>query len=165
MSWMLLLVVAWFWFLSPAQAHVGPLDAYGCHSNKALYGTSAKRECHMDLLAGQVFNSTTAEYKAYIAAQKALLASKDASLSACQARCPATGSAILTWVANTEPDVVGYKVYWGTASRVYQPPTVLTNATATVSNLPPGTYYFAVTAYDAAGNESAFSREVSKVIP
>jgi hypothetical protein len=27
------------------------------------------------------------------------------------------------------------------------------------------TYYFAVTAYDAAGNESAFSDEVSKLIP
>jgi hypothetical protein len=34
-----------------------------------------------------------------------------------------------------------------------------------VANLPVGqTYYFAVTAYDAAGNESAFSAEGSKVV-
>jgi hypothetical protein len=32
-----------------------------------------------------------------------------------------------------------------------------------VPYLPPGTYYYAVTAYDLAGNESAFSDEIRYV--
>ncbi len=40
-----------------------------------------------------------------------------------------------------------------------------TTINATISSLPPGfTYYFAVTAVDASGLESAYSGEVSKVI-
>ena len=30
-----------------------------------------------------------------------------------------TGSVTLAWNANSEPDVSGYKLYWGTASGVY----------------------------------------------
>ena len=32
---------------------------------------------------------------------------------------PETGSVTLTWDANAEPDIAGYKVYWGTSSGVY----------------------------------------------
>jgi hypothetical protein len=76
---------------------------------------------------------------------------------------------VLAWNANTEPDLASYKVYWGVASRLYQPATMLPlphAPTATISNLTTGlTYYFAVTAYDASGNESGFSNEVTKTIP
>jgi hypothetical protein len=34
----------------------------------------------------------------------------------------------------------------------------------TISGLAPGTYYFAVRAYDASGNESGYSNEASKTI-
>jgi fibronectin type 3 domain-containing protein len=65
--------------------------------------------------------------------------------------------------------VVGYRVYWGTASRSYGQARgngTETSATAhTVGNLPAGrTYYFAVTAYDAAGTESDYSAEASKTV-
>ena len=59
-------------------------------------------------------------------------------------------------------DLTGYKVYYGTASRVY--PTVIdvgSATTANVTNLPAGvTYFFAATCYDTASNESGFSDEL-----
>lgn len=60
----------------------------------------------------------------------------------------------------------GYKVYWGTASRVYGPPMDVGNVTtATVTHLTNTyTYFFAVTAYNTFG-ESDFSSEVSVTIP
>lgn len=73
------------------------------------------------------------------------------------------GDAILSWTPNTDSDVAGYKVYYGTVSRHYGAPITVGNQTAyTVTGLGLGTYYFALTAYDAAGNESAFSNEISK---
>ena len=58
------------------------------------------------------------------------------------------------------------KVYVGTAPGVYGPPTDVGNATtAKVTNLTNGqTLFFAVTAYNTAGQESGFSNEVSKLI-
>ena len=73
----------------------------------------------------------------------------------------------LTWTANGEPDLAGYKIYVGTASGTYYvsgSPFVAGKVTSyTVSNLPKGqTYFFAISAYDSAGNESVLSAEVSK---
>jgi len=73
----------------------------------------------------------------------------------------------LIWTANGEPDLAGYKIYVGTDSGTYSSPgsPFLTGkATSyTVSNLPKGqTYFFAMSAYDSAGNESSLSAEVSK---
>ena len=80
---------------------------------------------------------------------------------------PSTGNVTLTWTANREPDIAGYKVYVGTASGTYSFPGsafVIGKVTSyTVSNLPMGqTYFFAISAYDSAGNESQLSAEVSK---
>jgi hypothetical protein len=82
---------------------------------------------------------------------------------------PTTGSATLTWAANGEPDLAGYKVYVGTASGTYNFPgspfTIGRVSTYTVMNLPLGTtYFFCISAYDSAGNESVLSAEVSKSI-
>lgn len=73
----------------------------------------------------------------------------------------------LTWTANGEPDLAGYKIYVGTASGTYSfpgSPFMIGNVTRyIVSNLPNGqTYFFAMSAYDNAGNESPLSAEVSK---
>lgn len=73
----------------------------------------------------------------------------------------------LTWTANRESDLAGYKVYVGTASGTYSFPGsafVIGKATSyTLSNLPKGqTYFFAISAYDNAGNESGLSAELSK---
>jgi hypothetical protein len=153
-------------FAVPASAHTGTLDAYGCHSNTALYGTSAKRECHSGLLAGQVFASTTAEYKAYIAALQSELTKVQAELATCKTLCAVPKQVTLQWSANTEPDLGGYRVYCGTTSKTYTINVSVDKLlTATVPNLQSGTYYCAVTAYDLSNNESGFSQEVTKVIP
>lgn len=80
---------------------------------------------------------------------------------------PSTGSLTLTWTANGEPDLAGYKIYVGTASGIYTfpgSPFIAGKVTSyTVSNLPKiNTYFFAMSAYDNAGNESPLSAEVSK---
>lgn len=86
------------------------------------------------------------------------------------------GTAVLTWNANTEPDLAGYRVYYGTVSRIGTTPcanagyasnvNVGNVTTYTFNNLTDGaTYYFAVSAYDTSNNESACSTQQSKVIP
>ena len=87
------------------------------------------------------------------------------------------GSATLSWTANSESDLAGYRVYYGTSPRTGTDPKVCTMCgyttkvdvgnvtTYTVANLTNNTtYYFSVTAYDNSGNESAFSLEVSKLV-
>jgi fibronectin type 3 domain-containing protein len=66
--------------------------------------------------------------------------------------------------------VAGYRVYYGTASHSYGQAKgsglYVTNTTYTVPSLTSGkTYYFAVTAVDASGKESAYSTEATKVMP
>jgi hypothetical protein len=81
---------------------------------------------------------------------------------------PTISSATLTWDPNTETDLAGYKVYRATASGAYGAP--IATLTGNVTNygamgLQVGTtYFFVVTAYDTAGNESLHSNEVSKSI-
>lgn len=82
------------------------------------------------------------------------------------------GVATLSWSAvrtnsdGTElTDLAGYRLYVGTAPGGYAAPVVLGNVTAhRMEGLAPGTYYFAVSAFDTAGNESLLSAEVSKVV-
>jgi fibronectin type 3 domain-containing protein len=79
-----------------------------------------------------------------------------------------TGSttATLTWSPNTDTDLAGYKLYVGNAPGVYGAPIDMGKVTSyVVNNLTLGnTYYFAVSAYDTSGNESALSTVVSKSI-
>jgi len=69
----------------------------------------------------------------------------------------------LAWDANAEPDLSGYKVHYGTASGSYTSSVdVHKVTTAIVTGLTAGrTYYFVVTAYNAANNESGYSNQVS----
>ena len=75
--------------------------------------------------------------------------------------------ATLAWDPNTESDLAGYKVHYGTASGSYTVHTDVHNVTSyTVTGLTAGqTYYFAATAYDASGNESGYSNPVSYAAP
>ena len=70
---------------------------------------------------------------------------------------------MVTWNRGEEVDLVGYKVYYGKASRIYPYFAVLGNVTEyAIPALPDsGTFFFAVTAYDSAGNESHYSQEAS----
>ena len=69
----------------------------------------------------------------------------------------------LAWDANTEPDLAGYKLYYGTVSHSYGTPVNVGNVTAyTLAGLTQGqTYYLSLTAYDTSDNESDHSSEVS----
>jgi fibronectin type 3 domain-containing protein len=69
----------------------------------------------------------------------------------------------LAWDPNTEPDLAGYKVYYGSVSHAQTDSVDVGNATAyIVMGLQEGTtYFFAATAYDRYGRESGFSNEVS----
>lgn len=82
------------------------------------------------------------------------------------------GEATLSWTAPTTnvdgtplTDLGGYKTYWGTASRNYSNNKDVGNVTTyKITGLSEGKWYFAVTAYDSSGNESAYSNEPTKVI-
>jgi hypothetical protein len=94
-----------------------------------------------------------------------------AAVTAIALQCAATNamgaSVTLAWDRNSEPNVSGYKVYYGPGNRRY--PFVLDarNSNAQVINdLQDGvTYYFAVTAYDLDGQESSFSAEIPYTVP
>jgi len=83
------------------------------------------------------------------------------------------GEASLSWNPNTEADVSGYRIYYGTTSRNADcPPGGYTDnidvhkvTNYNISNLKNGqTYYFSVTSYNSAKKESCFSEEMKKSI-
>ena len=71
----------------------------------------------------------------------------------------------LAWDSTTDPNVLGYKVYFGKASKIYDKSIKVGKVnTYTLKGLTPGqTYYIVATAYDKSGRESIFSNEVSGV--
>jgi Fibronectin type III domain len=73
----------------------------------------------------------------------------------------------LAWNASPGGAIAGYRVYSGGATRTYTNLLDVGNTTTgTVSGLAAGTtYFFAVTAYDLFGLESAFSAEISYAVP
>ncbi|MDQ3115306.1 MAG: fibronectin type III domain-containing protein [Verrucomicrobiota bacterium] len=72
----------------------------------------------------------------------------------------------MTWNANSEPDLAGYRTYYGTKSGVYPSKLEANMQTKlTIPNLTVGTtYYFVVTAYNTSGLESSHSAEVSGMV-
>jgi hypothetical protein len=77
------------------------------------------------------------------------------------------GGITLTWDPNSEADIAGYRLHYGTVSGVYTSQLDLGNkTTATIPVLIVGkTYFFALTAYDTAGEESQLSNEISYPSP
>jgi hypothetical protein len=84
------------------------------------------------------------------------------------------GAASLSWLPPTTrtdgsplTNLDGYRIRYGTAVGSYPNLVEVTNqslTSAVVSNLPPATYYFVVSAYDTTGAESANSSPASKTI-
>ncbi|MFL6600083.1 MAG: fibronectin type III domain-containing protein [Steroidobacteraceae bacterium] len=85
-----------------------------------------------------------------------------------------TGSATLDWTPPTEnsdgsalTNLAGYTVYYGTSPDKLTESVKVSNpglTAYTLTNLPPGTWYFAVTSYSAAGVESVRSGVISATI-
>ena len=89
---------------------------------------------------------------------------------------PPEGSAssiTLSWetpvsLADGKPlaDLSGFNLYYGKSPLAYSEVIDTGDVrTYTLQNMPAGTYYFAITAYDSAGNETDFSPEVKKSVP
>jgi hypothetical protein len=85
----------------------------------------------------------------------------------------ATGSALLTWNPPTQNedgsainDLVGYRVYWGTAQDNYSNSASVGAGLSSyvVDQLTPARWYFALTAVNSAGIESAYSNVASKQV-
>jgi len=70
-----------------------------------------------------------------------------------------------TWDHNTESDLGGYYIYEATAPGGYVTFAFSVPAGTNTFTLPvghaEGTFYWVITAYDTAGNESGYSNEVS----
>lgn len=74
-------------------------------------------------------------------------------------------SVTATWAPNTEDDLAGYVLYYGTASQNYSHQIETRDTSLRVDSLQIGqTYYFVVKAYDESGNMSAPSEEVNITI-
>ena len=85
---------------------------------------------------------------------------------------PPSTSVTLAWnadqaTADPGTNPTGYKLYIGFSSGNYtQTENVGSATTVRVTNLISGsTYYFVVTAYDAAGIQSPYSNQVSYTVP
>jgi hypothetical protein len=72
----------------------------------------------------------------------------------------------VTWIANSEPDLAGYLLYYGTSPGNYGPPIPIPAQSTSheITNLSEGTlYYLALSAFDSSGNESEKSPEISGI--
>lgn len=81
-------------------------------------------------------------------------------------RLASAGSLIATWAPNSEDDLAGYIVSYGTESGNYSEEVDVKNTnTFVATNLLDGQeYFFVVKAYDYSGNVSAASTEVSATV-
>lgn len=84
------------------------------------------------------------------------------------------GTVKLSWIppkTNTDgsklSDLAGYKIYYGTSKEYLQRVIEIKDPTVTeytIEDLPPYTYYFVITAYNAAGAESSHSNIATKTV-
>ncbi len=87
--------------------------------------------------------------------------------AASQSISKADPSLNVSWIACTDTNILGYKLYYGSASQQYTHIVEAGNTNnALISGVQPGnTYYFAATSYNGAGVESAYSPEVAYTVP
>ena len=82
----------------------------------------------------------------------------------CEPNCRYTVT--VSWAANSEPDISGYRLYHGRTSRNYTSNIDTGLVTTTTYDLQQtGTHWFALTAVNNSGLESDFSDEASVTIP
>ena len=96
--------------------------------------------------------------------------------SAASPASPTDKSVTLSWNPPTQnsdgsslSNLAGYTLHYGTSSEDYTGSIEITNPTATSyvlsdSNFPPGTYYFAISAYNAQQVSSSLSGEISVTV-
>jgi hypothetical protein len=79
----------------------------------------------------------------------------------------ASQSVMLSWQPSSDPNAVGYRIYYGTSSHNYSDTNSVGKLTSvTIDGLTNGvTYYFAATTFNAQNQESGFSNEASYQVP
>jgi hypothetical protein len=123
----------------------------------------------------QPFTGTKTLVVAIAGAQGALMGNVTSSVVTIKGdAATTTGTATLSWTAptlNTNglpiTDLAGYNLYYGTSSTAMTNVIAVNNPAAgsyVITNLAPGTWYFAVVAYNSQAKESTFSAIVSKTI-
>ncbi len=88
------------------------------------------------------------------------------AFTALQAGGYVLSKAFVRWSPSTEPNVVGYRVYYGAESGKYTNSVTVGNTNRTVLKgmMVGQTYYFMVTALNSKGVESLPSKEVSQKV-
>lgn len=79
------------------------------------------------------------------------------------------GSVTFSWLPNSESDLAGYKLHYGPVPGIYtdvvdcglQAADESGRVFYTAQGVPDGNTFYALTAYDSAGNESGYSAELS----
>ena len=73
----------------------------------------------------------------------------------------------LKWDANSESDLAGYRIYQSQTSGAYgafSAEILAGTETVTLTDIPDGTYFWVLTAYDTNNNESGYSNEVTATL-
>jgi hypothetical protein len=79
---------------------------------------------------------------------------------------PRAEALTLAWDRNNEPNIAGYKVYYGETNSAATMLNAGNSTTITINNLSNGkTYYFYVTAYNTAALESNPSQRITYTVP
>jgi hypothetical protein len=72
----------------------------------------------------------------------------------------------LLWNANSESDLAGYRIHWGSVSSLYtdpdSPKTVGLVTAASIDVQPNGMKFISLTAYNTGAQDSLFAIEISK---
>jgi len=83
----------------------------------------------------------------------------------------AASNVTLEWDLNTELDMAGYRVYQSSNPGIVPAPALKVGTdiphptnTYVVTDVPDGTWYWVITAYDTEGNESGPSNEVTTTL-
>jgi hypothetical protein len=76
-----------------------------------------------------------------------------------------TADCKISWLPNSEPDLVGYRVYSGASPGIYGVPTsviapTISTKCSSLNIKTNGQYYIAISSYDTTGNESLLSYAV-----
>src|SRR5437016_5404858 len=113
-----------------------------------------------------IFSIITRYFRTFVAKSAVISLSGIILFLALASRVQAAGTVTLQWNPNVEPDIAGYRVYYGLSSGTYpQQIDVGNTTTTTVPNLPNGvTYFFVVSAYNTVSVESLLSSEVSATV-
>lgn len=64
----------------------------------------------------------------------------------------------MKWCPNTQPNVVGYNVFWGDSTGYYKDGMFVLDPKADIT-LSPGRYYFVAAAVYVTGNQSPYTQE------